>query len=262
MPAEIVGGRPIEARNAPVETYPPEYLGPRPIEEQIEDLARKLYLNPKDALEFVGRGLPSFETFVPPKALPWVGWFAVASAEALASNSLAEMYDPAQNYCSAVRLGQEAIAKTRRFYSYKEALRKPSNLRVCDRTIVANEKIAKKQKGDIHIIAAQLGAFHVGTSIDMTRTILRPHEFGLTSFAVECIAITHPERLVRWEELGMQCVGDELRLDDKDPWSQTPVIYFHDEKVNFNTVPNSTPYTCYGAVTGFLPPEQELTGLV
>jgi hypothetical protein len=94
----------------------------------------------------------------------------------------------------------------------------------------------------------------VGLPVTDSRQAFARNEFGLASYQVGAIAFIHPERLVRWRELGMLCVGDEFNVSDST-WDHVPILHSHDEMVKFNAVPNSTPYTCYGAVTAFLPPE-------
>jgi hypothetical protein len=115
--------------------------------------------------------------------------------------------------------------------------------------------IAETQKGDILIIAAQLGMRHRGRSVRRAREVFISNEFGLGSLAVGSIILTHPERLVRWEELDMDCAGDEFDPDADGEFSHAPRFRFgfSDGKVEF--VARRVGFACdaFGSVSAFLP---------
>ena len=136
------------------------------------------------------------------------------------------MIDPAQKYCQAVQLVHAKIAASRPFYNYRERQITPAQLRVHAHTAHALDVIAKTQKGDILIVAAQLGVRHRGRSVRRAREVFVANEFGLGSFAVGSIVLTHPERLVRWEELDMDCPGDEFAPDGDGGFSGAPCFLF------------------------------------
>ncbi|MFA5023107.1 MAG: hypothetical protein WC537_02480, partial [Candidatus Paceibacterota bacterium] len=83
--------------------YPPEYTGPKPIEEQIMAIAKLFGLDPAQALEYA-KNLPDLATFVPEKALPYVGWFAVPSLSAAFAKLFPDIKDQATQYCKAIEL--------------------------------------------------------------------------------------------------------------------------------------------------------------
>lgn len=183
-------------------TYPKEYKGPKPIVDQIKAIAKIFGLDPSQAIEFA-KNLPAL-----PEGAE--GWFAIPSVDALAKKHFPEVTDPVQKYCQAVQLVHAKIAASRSFYNYREGQITPAQLRVHARTAHALDLIAETQKGDILIVAAQLGMRHRGKSVRRAREVFVANEFGLGSLAVGSIVLTHPERLVRWEELDMDCSGDEF----------------------------------------------------
>ena len=208
-------------------TYPKEYKGPKPIADQIKALAKIFDLDPSHAIEFA-KNLPAL-----PEGAE--GWFAIPSVDALAKKHFPEVTDPTQKYCQAVQLVHAKIADSRSFYNYREGQITPAQLRVHARTAHALDLIAEKQKGDILIVAAQLGMRHRGKSVRRAREVFMTNEFGLGSLAVGSIVLTHPERLVRWEELDMDCSGDEFSPEADGVFAHAPDLVFHDDGLGFDT---------------------------
>lgn len=225
-------------------TYPKEYKGPKPITDQIKALAKIFDLDPSQAIEFA-KNLPAL-----PEGAE--GWFAIPSVDALAKKHFPEVTDPAQKYCQAVQLVHAKIEASRSFYNYREGQITPAQLRVHARTAHALDLIAETQKGDILIVAAQLGMRHRGKSVRRAREVFVVNEFGLGSLAVGSIVLTHPERLIRWEELDMDCSGDEFSPEADGDFSESPYFFFDDGKVKFGTYFVDDPIDTFGSVSGFL----------
>ena len=228
-------------------TYPKEYKGPKPIADQIKALAKIFDLDPSQALEFA-KTLPELPNGAE-------GWFAIPSVDALAKKHFPEVTDPIQKYCQAVQLVHTKIADSRSFYNYREGQITPAQLRVHARTAHALDLIAETQKGDILIVAAQLGMRHRGKSVRRAREVFVANEFGLGSLAVGSIVLTHPERLVRWEELDMDCSGDEFSPEADGDFSESPGFGFIGNKVEFGTRLVDGPDVGFGSVSGFLSQE-------
>ncbi len=225
-------------------TYPKEYKGPKPIANQIKAIAEIFGLDPSHALEFA-KTLPELPNGAE-------GWFAIPSVDALAAKHFPEVTDPTQKYCQAVQLVHTKIADSRSFYNYREGQITPAQLRVHARTAHALDLIAETQKGDILIVAAQLGMRHRGKSVRRAREVFVVNEFGLGSLAVGSIVLTHPERLVRWEELDMDCSGDEFSPEADGVFSKSPCFSFYGGKVRFDTHFVVRPLGFFGSVSGFL----------
>jgi len=225
-------------------TYPQEYKGPKPIQDQIKALAKILNLNPADALEYA-KNLPE----LPDGA---EGWFAIPSVEALVKKHFPKVTGPAEQYCRAVQLIHAKIKGSRSFHNWREGQITTAQLRVHARTAHALDLIAEQQKGDILIIAAQLGMRHRGKSVRRAREVFKANEFGLGSLAVGSIILTHPERLVRWEELDMDCAGDEFAPGADGVFSRAPVFYFGGGRVGFGTVSVGSAHGHYGSASGLL----------
>jgi len=225
-------------------TYPKEYKGPKPINDQIKAIAKIFGLDPSHALEFA-KTLPELPNGAE-------GWFAIPSVDALAAKHFPEVTDPIQKYCQAVQIVHTKIADSRSFYNYREGQITPAQLRVHARTAHALDLIAETQKGDILIVAAQLGMRHRGKSVRRAREVFVANEFGLGSLAVGSIVLTHPERLVRWEELDMDCSGDEFSPVAFGGFSGSPYFRFHGGGVGFDAYFVGSPLDLFGSVSGFL----------
>ncbi|MEK7646807.1 MAG: hypothetical protein AAB378_00325 [Patescibacteria group bacterium] len=233
-------------------TYPKKYKGPKPIADQIKALAKIFDLDPSQALANA-RNLPAL-----PEGAE--GWFAIPSVDALGSKHFPEVTDPAEKYCQVVKLVHAKIVASRSFYNYREGQITPTQLRVHARTAEALKSLALTQKGDpsidsgqaILIVAAQLGMRHRGKSVRRAREVFVGNEFGLGSLAVGSIVLIHPERLVRWEELDMDCSGDEFSPEADGGFSRSPFFRFDGGRVEFGTYFVGDPRVSFGSVSGFL----------
>ncbi len=230
-------------------TYPKEYSGPRPIEEQIRAIAEIFDLDPTQAIKFA-KDLPK----LPDGA---EGWFAIPSVEAIAGKHFLGVTDPSEKYCRCIQFVHEKIAGSRKFCNYCAAQITSNHLRVHARTVHALDLITENQPGDILVIAAQLGMRHRGRSVRSTREVFVSNEFGLGSFAVGSIILTRPERLVRWEELDMDCSGDEFSPGDDGAFSYASFFRVEGGRggggVKFDTRKVDGAYGFCGSASGFVP---------
>ncbi len=228
--------------------YPKEYKSAKPIKEQVTKLAELFSVSPDDALKLV-------ETL--PKDLPngAEGWFAILSPAAL-EKLFPNEKDPAERYCKAVSLTIEKLAASRKFYNYREGEITTKRLRQHSRTVAALAKIAESQKGDILIIPAQLGLRHRGRSVRRARVCFTPGEYGLRALDVGCVALTHPERFVRWEELDMDCAGDDFAPDTDGGFDGAPrFFFFYDDALEFGALYVRNALDDMGSASGFPPPD-------
>ncbi len=69
-------------------------------------------------------------------------------------------------------------------------------------------RLTEQQSGDILIIPAQFGLRHRGRSIRRAREMFGRNEFGLDSYMVGTMLLTHPERLQHRSDLNIDCAGD------------------------------------------------------
>ncbi|MBI2053766.1 MAG: hypothetical protein HYT36_00305 [Candidatus Staskawiczbacteria bacterium] len=223
--------------------YPKEYKGPKPIADQIKAIAEIFGLDPAQALNYAKK-LPA----LPDGA---EGWFAIPSVPALAQKHFPEVTDPAEKYCRALQLVHQKIAASRWFTNWRDGQIDTAHIKVSLRTQEMMQKIAETQKGDILIIAAQLGKRHGGRSVRRSREVFVANEYGLTSVAIGSIVLVHPERITRWEELDPDCSGDEFSDDGDGFFGHVPYFYFFGG-ARFDSRDVSYPRDYYGSASGFV----------
>jgi len=140
----------------------------------------------------------------------------------------------------------------RRFYNFCEDATGSKRLRQHKKTVAAFQKLADEQAGhDILIIPAQFGFRHRGCSIRRALEAMDDVEFGLGAFAVGCMLLTHPERLVKWKQLQVYCAGDEFASDTE--FSYAPEFY-HNGELNFDYIWKQDIYPWSSSASAFLSP--------
>lgn len=75
--------------------------------------------------------------------------------------------------------------------------------------MIMMKTIGQKQKSDILIIPAQLGMMYRGSSMRRAQEIFSKKEFGFGAFEVGITILTHSDRFVCQEDLGVGCPGDK-----------------------------------------------------
>ncbi len=225
--------------------YPTEYKGPKPIVEQINKLAEIFGLDPSQALTFtktLGKHPDGTD-----------GWFALPTVDAIAAKFFPEVEDPTERHCRAINLVFEKLAATRRFENYRHGEITPNRLRQHARTAAALKQISKQQPGDIVIVAAQFGRKFRGKSVRRVQVLFKKNEFGFGALQVGCMALTHPERFVRYEQLHTDCPGDEFSKDADGRFDEAPVFVWSSGGLNFWTVWFNLAGDRIGSVSGLLP---------
>ena len=173
------------------------------------------------------------------------GWFAIPKWQSLAPT-----------YGEAVQLVLNKLKETRSgaFYNYREGELGPDQLRQSAKTTSVFQKLAEEQGGfDILVVAAQFGLRHRGRSVRRVREILLGNEFGLGAFAIGIMLLTHPERFAHYDDLWIDCAGDEFAPDAGGEFWGAPVFFFSDDKLRFSASDVSGANEDYGSVSGFLP---------
>ena len=218
-------------------SYPKEYTGPRPIQDQIRDLAKIFNVNSKDALTFA-KTLPVF-----PKDAVAEGYFAIINPEYLSS-----IYS-----VSVQRMLDEVKKLYPSFHNYREGQIDEKHIRLAQLTKDAYLKLVQEQKGPIWIIPANLGALHAGEAPILSLEILLENEFPLDVIAGCSIILTHTTRLVRWEELDMFLPGTEFSYDADGVFSKVAYLYFDDVRVGFDASGAGCRGDSFGVASGFPP---------
>ena len=95
---------------------------------------------------------------------------------------------------------------------------------------------------------------HRGRSTRRARECFVGNEIGLEPIIGAAVALTHPERFFRFEELDMDLPGAEF--DDPASvvrFAAAPCLNFHVGRVEFGTKQYDDAYDFYGSASWFLP---------
>lgn len=151
----------------------------------------------------------------------------------------------------------KAIKKDRngKFYNWREGQTGPQYLRQTAKAARAFQKLGDEQKDhDILVVPAQFGLRHRGRSVRRARAIMNSSEFGLGAFAVGIMILTHPERLKHFDDLWIDCAGDEYSPAADGVFSNAPVfsLGFGFGRVSFFADWVGSTDECYGSASGFV----------
>ncbi len=208
---------------------------PKSITEQT-NILRQLFPGIGYANEkLVGQSLPSNAE----------GYFAIPRWDKIAST-----------YGVAVPKVLGLIKKTSngKFYNYREGQLGPKYLRQSAKTVNAFEKLGDEQKDyNILIVPAQFGIRHRGKSVRRAREVMTASEFCLGAFANGIMLLTHPERLQQYNDLWIDCAGDEFYLDADGKFAHAPYFSFYGDEVRFGTSWVVHAFGNYGSASGFVP---------
>ncbi len=219
--------------------YPANYR-PKPIAEQIEAITKMFDLDGTAAYAYA-KNLEANNAELPEGA---EGWFALPRFEAVGNT-----------YGDAVEKVLNLIGKSRTLKNWREGQLHERYLRHSEKTKLAFAKLAEGQVGDILVIPAQFGFRHRGKSVRRARETFYDNEFGLGSFAVGCLLLTHPEREVEWEQLHIDCSGDEYSPDADGQFAGAPIFCWNDGKLHFVSYWSINAGKPFGSASGFLPQE-------
>jgi hypothetical protein len=212
--------------------YPPGYK-PKRITEQV-DILRQLL------------GISSIDEKIVKQLLPAHAeeWFAIPRWQGISNV-----------YGEAVREVLKLIGRQRDFSNKHEGPLGEAYLRQHKRTAEKLRTLSKQQgNSDILIVPAQFGLFHRGRSVRRVREIFGVNEFGLGAFEIACMLLTHPERFSHYDDLWIDCAGDEYDPGAGSDFSHAFFFNFNDNgRVNFGTGYINKPHVNYGSVSAFLP---------
>ena len=212
--------------------YPPQYRV-KPLAEQIETLAKLFNLDGTKAYAYASN-LP-----VLPEGAE--GWFAVPRFEAVGNT-----------YGDAVEKVIGLIAKSRKLKNWREGQLHERYLRQSERTQWMMAKLVEGQEGDILVIPAQFGFRHRGKSVRRARETFYDNEFGLSNFTVGTMLLTHPEREVEWEQLHIDCSGDEYSPGADGQFVNAPFFNWSGGGLLFSSYWTSFASKRCGSASGFL----------
>lgn len=105
-------------------------------------------------------------------------------------------------------------------------------------------------------LGVQFGQKHAGESVETVRAGLETNELPLGMYEVLIMLLTHPERLQSYDDLWIDCPGDEYSYNAAGVFSGSPVFRF-DALLRFGADDLSYARGGYGSASGFVPQKLE-----
>jgi hypothetical protein len=153
-------------------------------------------------------------------------------------------------------LGRISRDRNGKFYNYRDDQLGPDRLRQSAATEAAMRKLSEEQgHPDILVIAAQFGKEHRGRSVPRAlEVMIDQRQYGLGTFAIGVMLLTHPERLQHYDDLWIDCAGDEFDDPVSDVrFGHAPFFGVYDGEVWFGARLVGDAHGHFGSVSGFLP---------
>ncbi|MBU3935000.1 hypothetical protein KKC00_03500 [Patescibacteria group bacterium] len=172
------------------------------------------------------------------------GWFAIPRWQKVA-----------KTYPEAVQIVLDLIKKTRgKLYNWREGQIDSQHIRQSAKTAKMFQALGEQQKdNDILVVPCQFGLRHRGRSVCRAIEVMGADEFGLDAFSIGIMILTHPERLQHYDDLWIDCAGDEFSDGGGSSFGQAPYFNFNDGRVKFDadTVDSASEYC--GSASALLP---------
>jgi len=176
------------------------------------------------------------------------GWFAIPKWQSVAPT-----------YHEAVLKVLELIKNDRngKFYNYREGQIDDKRLHETVKKKATFTELAKAQEDfDILVVPAQFGIRHRGRSVRRAREVFTSNEYGLGAFEIGIMILTHPERLQHYDDLWIDCAGDEYDDPDcDDRFDRAPYFEFYLGRVKFGTIRVDYANGYFGSASAFVPQE-------
>lgn len=110
-----------------------------------------------------------------------------------------------KTYGEALQRVLEAIASTRSFVNYRDGEMEAKYLRETE----AKKKAFASCENNVILLPAQFGLKHRDESVETVRKNYEANEVGLGAYEVAIMLLTNPSRLQRYDDLWIDCPGDE-----------------------------------------------------
>jgi hypothetical protein len=162
----------------------------------------------------------------------------------------------AKTYPEAVQIVLDLIKKAcnGKFCNYREGQIDAQHIRQSAKTVEMFHSLGEQQKDyDILVVPCQFGKRHAGRSVRRAREVMMGLQFGLDAFSVGIMLLTHPERLQRYEDLWIDCAGDEFSGGGDSSFDRAPCFYFGDGGVGFVAFDVGFASGGYGSSSAFGP---------
>lgn len=156
----------------------------------------------------------------------------------------------ASTYPEAVQKAWDAITATRPTYTW--IMIDAAHLKESEEKIAAFKTLPVED--NFITLKVQTGTKYKGKSVKEARKLIAENkEIPLGAFEVASILLTHPELLTKYEDLWIDCPGDEYRPGAVGDFSGAPVLCWHDGGLGFCEFCVGAADERFGSASAFLP---------
>jgi hypothetical protein len=208
--------------------YHPEYMGPKPLRDQVVFLGSEFGLSVDVTLGYIEEMEKKN-----PRPEGFEGWFAVPKIDVVARRHFAKEFTLTGKDWACLKMVLEKIARDLPVDNQLEHVR-DLTLRRSNRSYDAFYVMGQKQHGNFLVFPAQFGKKYRGYSPRGAVNAFSKNEFELDAFSVACMMFAHPMRLRDYDNLGIICPGSEV-LDTHPIMVEKGItkwnsLYFYGEK--------------------------------
>ena len=147
----------------------------------------------------------------------------------------------------------ELIAGSRAFHNYQAGQMNDKYIRIMEDVRVTLQKLEADTPGDVLVLAFNFGDLYAGFSPRSARwEALNNNQLPLITAQVACLLLTMPDRLTAYEQLFIDCSGDEWDWLADGSWTHSVCFHFVDGRLLFGHGFADYPDGCYGSAVAFL----------
>mgnify|MGYP001598671630 CR=1 FL=1 len=233
-------------KDGPVYTYPKGYK-PNSVEEQVGVLLR--HLNLLDISHVGG-------------IVRWIGTVKGADGFYLVPKPtvMAERLGIDNHWDNFGLLTEQgpltALGSQRAFTSWQDGAMGSNYYRLSESAKAALVKLEAGQPGDVLVVPAQTGKLFAGYSVRNSRWEIGhadgPAQWPLPAYCLGWMLFANPHRLTKYEDLRIDCPGDEYRSGSSGKFCRTLYFYFADDWLGCDNGWISDSHTIYGSASAFV----------
>lgn len=225
----------------------PEGYKPNPVEEQVRILLGRFdWLDTSHVSEFVA----SWSEYGQAD-----GIYVIPKPTVLAAKLGIE--DPWTNFGLLAEKGPvAALSETRKFYNYRSGRMGPEYYRLHGEAKSELAALEATQPGDVLVFPAQTGRLYAGFSVrnaqEEIKRVEKPYQWPLPSYIVGWILFANPHRLTRYEDLAIDCPGDEYSFEVGGQFEVSWYFSFSGGKLGFLSRLFGDANGKFGSASGFV----------
>lgn len=155
----------------------------------------------------------------------------------------------AKTYSAAVQKRLDEIKATRPFYNWRDGQIDEQHLRETPQKAAGIKKLTKK---GIVTIEVQLGSKYKGKSVHEARSLFQEGEFGLGAYEVTSILLANPDVLKSYDDLWIDCPGDEFSGSDAR-FDRAPYLRWSVGELRFGAPQVGAAGGRFGSASAFVP---------